>query len=94
MNMSKRNNILTIAVIAFAAFTLAGLAVVPSLQEANANELTLLKGGNNKNHDKTKNHQNHDFTIDEPVIKLVKDIKKPKKDKSDFTIDEPVIKLI
>jgi hypothetical protein len=39
---SNKNIALTFFVIMFAAFVVAGLAVVPSLQEANANELTLL----------------------------------------------------
>jgi hypothetical protein len=71
--------LLCIVVIAFVA---AGLAVIPSLQEANANELNLLKNSKDKNpNHKGGNHQNHDFTIDEPVIKLVKNEKdkKPKK---------------
>ena len=66
---------MTILVVAFVA---SGLAVVPSLQEANANEMNLLKNEKDK---KPKKHRS-DFTIDEPVIELVKDIKKPKKNRS------------
>ena len=73
MTLKKNiNAILTVFVISFVA---AGLAVVPSLQEANANELTLFKDKPKKSKDKG------DFIIDEPVIKLVKDKPKKAKDK-------------
>jgi hypothetical protein len=77
--MKNINIVLSIVVIAFIA---AELAVVPSLQEANANELTLLKNSNEKNFKhKGGHHQNHDYIIDEQVIKLVKNEtdEKPKK---------------
>ena len=64
--------VLTVFVVAFVA---TGLAVVPSLQQANADELNLLKNTKDK-----KPKHNSDFPIDEPVIKLVKN-DKPKKPK-------------
>jgi hypothetical protein len=84
--MQVSNNMaLTIFVIAFAAFIVAGLAVIPALvEDADADR---------KKPKKSKDKG--DFIIDEPVIEQVKKKDKgPKKDKSDFIIDEPVIKLV
>ena len=62
--MKNLNFVVSIVVIAFVA---TGLAVVSSLQQANAEELTLLKNTKDK-----KPKHNADFSIDEPVIKLLK----------------------
>jgi hypothetical protein len=73
--MTMTKNIKFVMSIVVIAFVAAGLAVIPSLQEANANELTLLKN------DKDKKPKKNDYIIDEPVIKLLKNEKdkKPKK---------------
>jgi hypothetical protein len=74
MKVSKNNTVLTVVVIVFAGFTLAGLGVVPALELANADsDVQLLKNSKPKN----PNHKGGctscvDFTIDEPVIKLLK----------------------
>jgi hypothetical protein len=60
-----------VVAIFFLAFVAAGLAVVPSFQQANADELNLLKNSKDKKPKKNP----HDSTIDEPVIKLVKNDK-------------------
>src|SRR5688572_7189079 len=83
MTLINNNTYVTVFVIAFAAFIVAGLAIVPAfVQDADADR---------KKPKKVK----ADFTIDEPVIELVKNKDKgPKKDKVEYIIEEPVIELV
>jgi hypothetical protein len=46
--MSKTDTITIAIVFTFAAFIMSGLPIVPYLQEANVNELNLLKNGKDK----------------------------------------------
>ncbi len=70
---SNDNIALTFVVIAFAIFTVAGLAVVPALPEMNAeSETELLKNNKEKNpNHKGVHKQNHDYIIDKPVVQIV-----------------------